>query len=329
MVSWLKRYQLVFFVVAYCLAILDVTLSSLATCHPISETGRQAVESQNSQNCSYLHGPFLISLRWLIDFIDQHDGFFVVLFTAGLVAFTAALWRSTSQLWVAGEKQIDLTKRALISTERAFVSFVDLIWDAILDETGKISGYNISCVFENSGTTPTRHSYARMNWMRFPNPQYKEGLSHNFDFPELAQLPPSGVPAHDAFPKMSAFFIGPRTRISPVQLFIPTPMLVSVYQSAQCQLLIWGWIEYDDIFEDSKRHRTEFAFTTVLENDPANPGVGGLRVRRKLHYKYNGADEERTQQLRTLTKREADGSPKLRSGWAQIYPAPFGDGGWS
>jgi hypothetical protein len=52
---------------------------------------------------------------------------------------------------------------------------------------------------------------------------------------------------------------------------------------------LWGWIEYDDIFPGSVRHRTEFCFQIIFERlPPTNEGW----LRYEPYSRFNAADED-------------------------------------
>jgi len=38
-------------------------------------------------------------------------------------------------------------------------------------------------------------------------------------------------------------------------------------------MFFYGWFEYDDVFEGTRRHRTEFAFKVNFITDPRIPNV--------------------------------------------------------
>lgn len=110
--NFLKRYWEALLLIAVVAIALDMSLSTLLPCEPIAEHGHAAVEGQHAKNCGYFHGPVFVSLSWFITFVDEHEGFFLVLFTGALVWVTAALWRSTDKLWAAGERQIAVAQTA-------------------------------------------------------------------------------------------------------------------------------------------------------------------------------------------------------------------------
>lgn len=178
----------------------DFTISSLWTCHPAPDGSTQAIKSQYAENCSYLHGPFLISIGWLIDFIDEHDGFFTVLFTAGLVGFTAALWRSTENLWKAGERQYRLTRAMALNTqtqtrqsnesaadkaERELRAYIFITAPLSLDTIGPDKRAHFTFGVKNAGKTPAYRLVHTGTIELLPHP-----LPDDFPFPDLT-LPKS------------------------------------------------------------------------------------------------------------------------------------------
>jgi len=53
------------------------------------------------------------------------------------------------------------------------------------------------------------------------------------------------------------------------------------------RLYFWGWIDYDDVFDDTPRHRTEFCFD-VSPDEVEDRGQTYMRF--PAHGRYNGAD---------------------------------------
>jgi hypothetical protein len=85
----------------------------------------------------------------------------LILFTMVLALFTGMLWWSTDKLWKAGEKQADLTKQALISSQRAWIS-VSLKADS---DFRAIKGYAevaLSLTVHNIGHTPAIRAHTIM-----------------------------------------------------------------------------------------------------------------------------------------------------------------------
>lgn len=59
------------------------------------------------------------------------------------------------------------------------------------------------------------------------------------------------------------------------------------------RLFVFGWVEYDDILPDSKRHRTEFCVEFIAEA-AQNPQTGEITVwyTTRRHSRFNGIDED-------------------------------------
>jgi hypothetical protein len=102
MVAWLKKWWPVLILCALAIAILDGTLSTLLTCHPLPATpARAQISQQQKENCTALQGPVLISILWLLKTLHTYEGAVTGVFTIVLAVFTGRLWFSTEKLWQA------------------------------------------------------------------------------------------------------------------------------------------------------------------------------------------------------------------------------------
>ena len=89
--------------------------------------------------------------------------------------------------------------------------------------------------------------------------------------------------------------VGPRaTALAPL-LDIESSVLRQV-RDLQGRVLVWGWVEYDEVFGNSPRHRTEFCYQLVVTGSPAS-WVGFSQYRA-----FNGADEDCTKKPTPLTR---------------------------
>src|SRR5215204_4601373 len=109
--AWFKKWWPVLVICGLAIAILDGTLSSLRTCHPVSGQGNQAIQGQKAEECTALAGPILISLQWLVHFLDEHGDILVAIFTGFLALYTGRLWFSTEKLWEATTDAIDTAEQ--------------------------------------------------------------------------------------------------------------------------------------------------------------------------------------------------------------------------
>jgi hypothetical protein len=88
-----------------------------------------------------------------------------------------------------------------------------------------------------------------------------------------------------------------------------SPRHFGASKKKELEVFLYGWVEYDDVFEGTPRHRTEYCTQIVVEGDvtihtlPGNPEQPHVPFRYQGHKKHNGADEECIRPLQT-------GSPK-------------------
>ena len=68
----------------------------------------------------------------IIDFIDDHNGFFMVLITLVYMIATIAIWKANKQSAKAAEKQIQQAKEQLKESERQFEESQRLKWQPFL-----------------------------------------------------------------------------------------------------------------------------------------------------------------------------------------------------
>jgi predicted small integral membrane protein len=154
----------------------------------------------------------------------------------------------------------NVAKETLTSTQRAFVSVSGTQHTEIFtDQPPQFMKINVR--WYNSGTTPTKHLISNINWHFFP-----DNLPINFDYPSSS--------------KLLYTCIGPKTGIHSDSVDIPINII-----DGHNRIYLWGWADYNDIFPNTPRHRTEFCFEVIV-----NWKDKILQFR--PHYKYNGADDE-------------------------------------
>jgi hypothetical protein len=245
--------------------------------------------------------------HWYNTFLNHPTDWLLVLFNGILAAFTIRLFYATSGLAAetaglrnAADKQstdmqasikaaVDSAKAAISSNQiavtnaeqqlRAYVTASDVhvlqhrrpgtMSGYGTEIPGRIHTYEFSIVLKNGGQTPAINVRTNINLKRF------EGEAPNeFDFPS-SNLFGYGL-------------IGP-------QIEWHTP-----YQGASAGLvedigpamLLWGWIEYDDIFTASgstTRHRTEFCYRVDRRRLPV---TNELWMGFLPHDRFNAADDD-------------------------------------
>ena len=209
-------------------------------------------------------------------------GFALFLLLAGLFQ---GLWMLAAIR--ASERTANVINEGLISAQRAYVFLrefqVAMTKNPLNDE---IQTCAIQPIWENGGTTPTRNGRGHVNWKYF-----ERTVPPEFDFADFDEVG-NRITSYDDYKPL---IIGPRaTALSPVISI--EPAILRQVRDLQGKLLIWGWAEYDGVFEDAKRHRTEFAYLAVVSGSPASH-VGFSQY--KLH---NGVDADCMKQPTELAR---------------------------
>jgi hypothetical protein len=181
-------------------------------------------------------------------------------------------------------RQVRLSRHALVDTERAFVYPADTEWAALKDhKTGKVQSWSVAVQWKNSGGTPTRHLQIHTN------ASVRDAiLPDDFDFPDFG----SGN---------IGLFIAPGSTIRSIQIAITLEGMEEIIAGKK-HLYTWGWAEYDDVFEQTRRHRTEFCYKWEIGGNPRDPDK--ISFRSATHDRYNGADDECENPLRTASPKD-------------------------
>jgi hypothetical protein len=194
-------------------------------------------------------------------------------------AATASIAFFTIVLVFVTNRQARLTKDALIYTQRAFVFVRDGTLTVTRDrQTEKATGFLISVDWENSGDTPTKNM--RMRFNRLVTPKI---LPDDFDFPDY-EIDDIHI------------LLGPKATVGTTPLEI-SPEEMRAVREKESHLYVWGWAEYNDVFPNTKRHRTEFCQKWWVGGDliNANKFSAGFA----WHRQHNGADSECIKPLKT------------------------------
>jgi hypothetical protein len=220
-------------------------------------------------------------------------------FTAWLVYATAALVVATAGLAIfayvqardmkeslaiakvaadASAKSAGVAERALTTLERAFVYFSR--WDLEqlpVREDDPSRPYYCTIRWMNTGRTQAKRFIQYINWKAFDPGTGPDAIG-------FADLP--GPPAFPTMIGPGAEHIGHRHAIG--SEYIKAALM------GQWVIYVWGWCEYNDVFQGSPRHRTEFcirldAMEVEIEGEP---GKRRAVLQFRSHAQYNGADED-------------------------------------
>jgi len=204
--------------------------------------------------------------------------FSVAAFTLFLVIFTGMLWGSTHRLWGV---TVETLKHAEATAQREMRAYVHVTKAPITDRRhmptiganglipGNIHTFQIVVELENRGRTPTRHGLMNVNHIQQAEPLPK-------DFPYLDG------------PKTETVLIGPDHGVMSPVINVPVDRMMQVVRGNQ-RLFIWGWIDYNDVFPGTPRHRTEFCFEIVPDRGMPITDEN-TTLRSEFHGPHNGAD---------------------------------------
>jgi len=228
--------------------------------------------------------------QWSKNILEYLFEFLLTVFTGFLALFTYRLWKANISLWEAYqehskhlEKSVSIAResadaanrsakvaeKTLIIGKRAFVFTDEIRAVSIPSEPGLAAKWRITAILKNAGETPTQKMMMNINWKHF-----KEEIPEDFNFPDASQPPVYG-------------FIGPKSFIHSCHVDIPIPLIEKAAFVGDHKIYIWGWVDYNDVFEGTPRRRTEFCYEILSESVPEKALIGF-----RLHRKYNGADDE-------------------------------------
>lgn len=184
----------------------------------------------------------------------------------------------------AAARQVRLSRDALIHTDRAFVYPFQTMWNAVKDvNTDKVRSWRMSIRWKNSGNTHTRH--LRM-WTNLS--VRTDTLLSDFDFPDEGA---GDIPT----------LIAPQATVDTQELELSLDDL-ELAIAGKRHLYAWGWAEYDDVFDRTRRHRTEFCYKINVGGNPRDPNK--MTFRWITHDRYNGADEECETPLKATSSKD-------------------------
>ena len=221
---------------------------------------------------------------------------FLVLATAGLTWLGRIQLRDmkasiavAKDAAAAARDQVRLSCHAMESTERAMVFHSKThAMAGIKGSTNEVIDWTIFAIFENAGSTPTRWMRMHTNWFYFAG-----GIPDDYNFPDLGATAGS-VPIS----------MGPKGITWSGECEIPIDKVLAT-RNGEGQLFVWGWVEYDDIFEGTPRHRTEYCFEVKVPGIPTihtaegNPEGAHVPFRYQGYKKHNGTDEECMHPIKT------------------------------
>jgi hypothetical protein len=314
---------LIYLVLAEVLSWYPVPDLSLCLIQP--EHSQQTSDHDKNKYCPPFHMGIIGSLDAVDGFLERHDKSVVGGFTIVLAISTIGLWLATNNLWRAGEEQRASSERiaaqqrssdrriadeqfrqmrysneasfnaasaaaqsaraatasnqiAITTAEqelRAYVTAKDvnlivhrdpprMTLNGLID--GEINTYGMAPVLHNGGQTPATNVVINASTQQFPGE-----IPASFEFPDSENF------GHGVIGPQCELH-GPAAEISAGEL---DPM------RNPSNWYMWGWVEYDDIFSGTMRHRTEFCFQIQRVRPPV---TGQLWIGFRPLPRFNAVD---------------------------------------
>lgn len=227
--------------------------------------------------------------------------------TVFIAIFTLTLWRSTSGLVDAAAKQSADTQAAIEASNRNAVAAERLAQTAITSNQISVTNAERQLRAYVTVQEVTMHVHRHPDRVGVYNDQLVPGNPHTYRFSVIlknggATPAVNGriniscekfngrIPENFAFPSSQLFgnaLIGPQVVWHSPSVTVGATELQD--PAVPAERYLWGWIEYDDIFSGSFRHRMEFCFQIIFERlPPTNEGW----IRFEAYSRFNAADED-------------------------------------
>jgi hypothetical protein len=200
--------------------------------------------------------------HWYDIFVNHPTDWLLVLFNGILAAFTVRLFYATdkqaTEMQASINAAVDSSKAAIAGNQiavtnaeqqlRAYVTARDVHLTlhrhpaqqgAYGPIEGRIHTYALAAILHNGGQTPATNVKINVSCQKLA-----KSLPNDFAFPD-SDLFGYGV-------------IGPQGELHTPAIRIRENDLEPI--DAASDWYLWGWVEYDDIFDGTSRHQTEFCF---------------------------------------------------------------------
>lgn len=224
------------------------------------------------------------------DFLNANSVLLIAIATIVIAAFA---WeanerqlRATTAMADAAQRAISVAERSLMVGHRAFVFFKEINSGRVVDsKTMTIKYWTITPMFQNTGDTPTKELSGRVNHDFFDGEPPAD-----FTFPDIHRENDWSArigAAHVLLAPKSAANIGG-------SILIGIERMIELAKRNE-NFFFWGWIDYNDIFAGTPRHRTEFCIQLIVEGDPSKvsaAGVSDCRISARYYHRHNAVDDE-------------------------------------
>jgi hypothetical protein len=171
------------------------------------------------------------------------------------------------------------SRQSFIGGNRAFVFVHSFDANAVTDAAHQVVGWEINVVLENTGNTPTQKLVVKIN------------NEFNASDPPQDEFPPD----LEATKYDSIAVIRPRATSTTSDVKLKLDQIQDVLDG-RSKFFIWGWAEYNDIFESTPCHRMRFMDTLQVVGDfrkVKQPGEGNP-LRFAVVGRFNDPDDHCT-----------------------------------
>ncbi len=220
-----------------------------------------------------MHSGLVGLLQQPIDWLQSYNGAVTSFATVWIAIFTVVLAFVSRRQAALTRDSVRVAERALMSTERAFVFLDDINVDWQVRPRGSSSVeftlLRVKPRWRNAGTTPTRNMVISVNWTHWP--------------PTGNQ---TGIGVYDASVPAKVMFLGPRAFEWSEAIKIPGNVATEALEGRQ-EIIVWGRVEYEDIFENTKPHFTEWCYKLDIAAQSGN-----ITIQPVAFSAYNRSDED-------------------------------------
>ncbi|RZI44419.1 hypothetical protein EGT07_03085 [Herbaspirillum sp. HC18] len=247
--------------------------SSMPAAAATSATAKSEGEAAHSREAQTRSDTFLHEIKATDILLAVFTGLLVLLGWVQARRMRDAVSAAKDSAAIA-EKSARVAEDALIAGQRAFMFIREIKTILHQDpETGKYH-WTIHPVWANSGNTPTRGLSINTTYRLLDEP-----LPKDYNFPESQE---------DLIPTIA----GPRSMVEATPGAISSEDLEAV-QGGKKFFYIWGWAEYNDIFEGTRKRVTRFCNQLIqVDGDPAAPASehNPIQMMFGFHSENNYAD---------------------------------------
>lgn len=191
-----------------------------------------------------------------------------------LAVFTAGLFFATYALWLATRALVRGSDKTAARQLRPYVVLKPFLHKPEVNAiTERVEAWSFRCVWHNVGSTPTKHMITRVGMVR----KYGDEPL-DFDKDVTNKLP--GHPGR--------LFLGPGNEAGSEKFVVPVNEMLAALMDG-VQIYLWGCADYNDTFDKTPRHRTEFFAKIIIVGDPQLRDCG---IGYQLYGPFNGIDDE-------------------------------------